>query len=175
MGLEPGNSGILPEDIKLAMEGHMMEGYKFHHDSPLSETDQYFNGEPTLEDKFHILVCVLPANSPHMHETVVEKIKRVRESTKDLNIPDMAIVTKIDLSTKEIMEDVKKVYTSAYLHKNMKSLSSMVGIPLNYMFPVQNYSAGEMERDNDMDILLLTALKHMMISGSDFIDNQLHP
>nr|XP_013770698.1 PREDICTED: uncharacterized protein LOC102214853 [Pundamilia nyererei] len=56
MGLERGaEGGILVEDIKLAMSGHVKEGYRFNPKCHLFETDPDYNSSPTLDDKVHIL------------------------------------------------------------------------------------------------------------------------
>ncbi len=53
----------------------------------------------------------------------------------------------------------------------MEDFSSAVGIPMNCIFPVKNYS-DEIEVNHDVDILILSALKHMINFGNDFIDKQ---
>lgn len=169
MGLEPGPGGVLPEDIILAMEGHIKEGYTFNQSSALSKTDHYYRKDPTLQDQVHLLVCVLSANSPGIHPNIVSKINHIRKAARDLKIPQMAVITNIDIVCKEMEDDLKNVYKSKYLQGKMKNLSTSVGIPLNYMFPVKNYSQGNTECDEDMDTLLLTALDHMTGYGNVFI------
>lgn len=51
----------------------------------------------------------------------------------------------------------------------MKDFSSAVGIPMNCIFPVKNYS-DEIEMKDDVDILILSALRKMIDFGDDFID-----
>uniref|UniRef100_A0A3P8RGQ9 G domain-containing protein n=1 Tax=Astatotilapia calliptera TaxID=8154 RepID=A0A3P8RGQ9_ASTCA len=58
MGLERGaEGGIHVEDIKLAMSGHVKEGYTFKPKCLLRESDPYYNSSPTLDDKVQILAC----------------------------------------------------------------------------------------------------------------------
>ncbi|XP_029282415.1 interferon-induced protein 44-like [Cottoperca gobio] len=96
-------------------------------------------------------------------------MKEIRERANDLGIPQMAIVTKIDEVCKEIKKDVKNVYRSKHLQKKMKDFSASVGIPLNCIFPVKNYSE-EISPNDDVDTLILSALRQVIDSGDDFID-----
>ncbi|XP_018544028.1 interferon-induced protein 44, partial [Lates calcarifer] len=85
-------------------------------------------------------------------------------------IPQMAIVTNIDTACGEIEKDLKNVYKSKHLRKKMKDFSSAVGIPMNCICPVKNYS-DELEIDDDVDSLILSALRLMIHFGDDFIED----
>lgn len=51
----------------------------------------------------------------------------------------------------------------------MEELSSEVGIPMNCIFPVKNYHE-EIDLNEDVDTLILSALKHIIEFGDDFIE-----
>ena len=51
----------------------------------------------------------------------------------------------------------------------MKAFSAAVGIPMNCIFPVKNYSE-EINIKDDVDSLILSALRCMIDFGDDFID-----
>lgn len=171
MGLESGdNVGVRADDIKLAMKGHVKEGYKFNPMCSLSESDPHYNPNPRPDEKVHVLVCLLSANCPEIDPLVIRKMKEIREAARDLGIPQIAIGTHIDEICDEIEKDVKNVYKSKSLKKKMTEFSYAVGIPLNCIMAVKNYSEGITEKDEDMDTLILTALRHMIHFGDDFID-----
>uniref|UniRef100_A0A8C6S755 G domain-containing protein n=1 Tax=Neogobius melanostomus TaxID=47308 RepID=A0A8C6S755_9GOBI len=171
MGLESDkNEGVRADDIKLAMKGHVKEGYKFNPVSPLSTSDMYYNSNPRPDDKIHVLVLLLSANCPETDTDVIQKMKAVRETARDLKIPQIAIGTHIDELCDEIEKDVKNVYKSKSLKRKMELFSQEVGIPLNCIMAVKNYSGGEMKNNPDMDTLILTALKYMVNFGDDFIE-----
>lgn len=51
----------------------------------------------------------------------------------------------------------------------MRDFSSAVGIPMNCICPVKNYSE-EINLSDDVDSLILSALRLMIDFGDDFID-----
>lgn len=172
MGLEGGDDvGVRAEDIKLAMMGHVKDKYEFRPQCPISASDtEFYNKNPSDDDKVHVLVCLLNANSSDIDPSVIEKMKEIREAARDLGIPQVAIGTHIDGMCDEIEKDVKNVYKSKGLKEKMMEFSHAVGIPLNCIMAVKNYSEGEMENEPDMDTLILTALRHMINFGDDFIE-----
>ncbi|CAL8238652.1 unnamed protein product, partial [Lota lota] len=112
MGLE-GNSGVCEEDVKLAMQGHMKEGYKFNPASPLSQSDEWYNTNPDRKDKVDLLVCVFSANTvPAMKEETRAKIE-----TNENDIPQMAILTHIDEACPLVKTSIQNVYRSNYIKR----------------------------------------------------------
>ncbi|XP_033833958.2 interferon-induced protein 44-like [Periophthalmus magnuspinnatus] len=174
MGLEGGEKqGIHPEDIKLAMKGHVRDGYKFNPMSPLSEDSKHYNPNPTIDDQVHVLVLMLSANCPEIDHSVIQKMKEVRETARDLGIPQIAMGTHVDKACPEIMKDIKNIYRSKSMKTNMEEFSKAVGVPLNCIMGVKNYSE-ETDNDADVDTLLLIALKHIVTNGKDFVRKQAH-
>ncbi|KAJ0022445.1 hypothetical protein NQD34_009935 [Periophthalmus magnuspinnatus] len=171
MGLESGESvGVRAEDLKLAMMGHVKEGYMFNPVSTLSQTNtQHYNPSPTANDKVHILVCVLNANSPDIKPSVLQKMREIREAARDLGIPQVAVATHIDLTCEEVQRNLKNVYRSKYLKQKLEQFSATIGIPVNCIFPVKNYGQ-LLENEDNMDTLILSILKNMLYFADDYID-----
>ncbi|XP_074541890.1 interferon-induced protein 44-like [Halichoeres trimaculatus] len=166
MGLSP-QGGVLVDDIKLALMGHVKEGYRFNPESKLSEDDPYYVRSPTDNDKVHVLVCVIPAGSlPVMPPGTLQKIRDVRGAASELGIPQVVILTKIGEAYPEIKEDLKSVYRVTSFKNMMEKFSAEVGIPLNCIFPVKNYYE-EIDLNNDADSLILSALKNIINFGQD--------
>uniref|UniRef100_A0A3Q4IH71 Interferon-induced protein 44-like n=1 Tax=Neolamprologus brichardi TaxID=32507 RepID=A0A3Q4IH71_NEOBR len=173
MGLEEGSGrGVREEDIKLAMMGHVKEGYKFNPASPLSTSDSGYNPSPSPEDRCHVLVCVFSGNATDINSSVLQKMKTIREAASDLGIPQLAVLTKFDEVCPETDKDLKNVYKSKLVKRKMGDLSSKLGIPLNFILPVKNYSE-ETQLNDDVDTLILSALRMMIDLGNDFIDAKL--
>uniref|UniRef100_A0A3Q3LRP9 Interferon-induced protein 44-like n=1 Tax=Mastacembelus armatus TaxID=205130 RepID=A0A3Q3LRP9_9TELE len=166
MGLEPTN-GVLVDDVILAMKGHVKDGYRFDLESKLSEHDGFYNRSPNLNDQVHVLVCVVPASTiDHMSEEVVKKIRDIRKEASDLGIPQVALITKVDLACPEVNTNLKNIYKN----KSMKDkFSANVGIPMNCIFPVKNYHE-ETDLVDDVDSLILNAMRHIINMGDDCIN-----
>uniref|UniRef100_A0A8C9YTU4 G domain-containing protein n=1 Tax=Sander lucioperca TaxID=283035 RepID=A0A8C9YTU4_SANLU len=168
MGLGP--TGVQVDDVKLAMMGKVKEGYRFNRDSRLSEDDAFYNNHPTDNDKVHVLVCVIDAYTlPFMKQEVQEKICQIRIEATHLNIPQVAIFTKIDDVSPEIKDNLQNVYKVNYLKERMEQFSVNVGIPMNCIFPVKNYHE-EIDLNSDVDSLILSALKHIINLGDNCIN-----
>lgn len=56
-----------------------------------------------------------------------------------------------------------------FFNTQMKDFSAAVGIPMNYIFPVKNYSE-EIDLNDDVDTLILSALRRMIDFGNDSIN-----
>ncbi|KAK2855827.1 hypothetical protein Q5P01_004562 [Channa striata] len=134
MGLSAEN-GVPVGDVELALAGHMKDGYNLNPESRLSIDGQFYNRDPTANDKVHVLVCVVAADTlPSMSKAIVEKIQSIREEASRLGIPQVALLTKVDLACPEINTDLKNVYRSKCLKQKMEQFSANVGIPMNCIF-----------------------------------------
>ena len=51
----------------------------------------------------------------------------------------------------------------------MQKFSANVGIPMNCIFPVMNYCE-ETDMNDDIDSLILNAMKHVLHCGDDFFE-----
>ncbi|XP_056263175.1 interferon-induced protein 44-like [Pseudoliparis swirei] len=172
MGLEEGtDGGVCVEDIKLAMKGHIKEGYNFDPRYEISEDDPKYNKDPTLEDKVHVLVCVIDANTVGiLGDKHLRKMREVRLAASDMGIPQVAILTKIDEACPEVRKSLRNVYKSKLLKEKMDKLSATLGLQPNFILPVKNYHS-EFKTEDDVDAVILSALKRILDSGEEFLNH----
>ncbi|XP_076839170.1 interferon-induced protein 44-like isoform X2 [Brachyhypopomus gauderio] len=174
MGLEEGNSrGVHSEDIIGILQGHIKQGYTFNPVSPIAKDNkEYYNDNPSFNDKVHCLVSVLPANSISlMSEEVIKKLKTVREKARDLEIPQVIIMSMVDKTCPIVQEDLSKIYRSMKIKEKMQECSYRLGIPMNCIFPVQNYHE-QITNNTNMDILLLMAITKIIDFANDYVEDQ---
>ncbi|XP_041633907.1 interferon-induced protein 44-like [Cheilinus undulatus] len=165
------NHGVSVEDVKLALKGHVKDGYKFNPLSPLTEEDPGYNSNPSLDDKVHVLVSVVPADKVSLlSKEVVEKLKQVRDAANNLNIPQLAILTKVDEACPEVEKDITNLHKSKYLKEQMEKYKNLQGIQKNCIFLVQNYEQ-ELNTSDQINGPILTALKQMLTNGEDYLND----
>ncbi|XP_055362735.1 interferon-induced protein 44-like isoform X2 [Betta splendens] len=168
-----GFNKILVEDLKMSLQGRVKDSYMFNPVSKLSEGDEHFNKTPTDNDKVHVLVCVVAADTlSTMSDEVLMKFKELREEASHLDVPQIAILTKVDAACAEVKNDLRNIYRSRYLKQLMERLSAAVGISMDCIFLVKNYHE-EIDLNDDIDLLILSALKHILYSGEDFVKMKL--
>ncbi|XP_076846106.1 interferon-induced protein 44-like [Brachyhypopomus gauderio] len=167
MGLE--QDGILIEDINSAMLGHVKEGYTFNPQTPLAETDDNYIKHPSLDDKVHCLVSVVPANViSQMDESVIKKMNTVSQRANDIGIPHLVLMTKVDEACPLVKEDLKKIYTSKKIKEKMVECSYKVEASLKCIFPVKNYSE-ESDTNDTVDNIIMSAVEHIVNAACDFV------
>ncbi|CAL8311823.1 unnamed protein product [Arctogadus glacialis] len=166
MGLEE-ERGILSEDIKLAMKGHVKEDYEFNQEHALDDSNDSYNKKPTLNDKAHILVFVVAVDFIQVAgPKIIQKMVEVKLAARDLGIRTMAILTKIDeKSSPYVKEDLKNVYSSKFIKNAVENLSINVGFPVSCIFPLKNYHE-EICLKDEIDILILSALRKIIDLGN---------
>jgi hypothetical protein len=90
-----------------------------------------------------------------------------------LDIPTYILLTHIDKVCVEVHKDVTKVYHSVSLQDLVSKVGRMLmGLPENQIFPVKNYCE-ETQLDDDIDILLLYALRQMLYSAQGHLENKM--
>ncbi|XP_049926172.1 interferon-induced protein 44-like isoform X2 [Epinephelus moara] len=172
MGFEKDTDrGVHVDDVILALKGHVEEGYQFDPTQRLKEGDEGYRSSPTLNDRVHVLVCVIPADKVSLvDDKVVKKMREVRLAASELDIPQLAIITRADLACPEVKKNVNNAYTSNYLKEQVDKFYMLLGIPQNCIFLVKNYDP-DPNINADMNALIMNALRQMITFGDDFLSD----
>ncbi|XP_066517766.1 interferon-induced protein 44-like [Hoplias malabaricus] len=173
MGLEERyNKGVHTDDVLSVLRGEVKNGYFFNPHCPVAEGNPHFKDDPSFKDKVHCLVSVLPANIISLtSEEVMKKMRCVHKMANDLGIPEVIIMSKVDLACPLVANNPRKIYTSKKIKDKLEECSNRSGVPLHCIFPVKNYSE-ETETDLDKDILILKAMTHIIRSASYYVEHQ---
>ncbi|XP_060716269.1 interferon-induced protein 44-like [Tachysurus vachellii] len=173
MGIEPLEGGIKCDDIINALEGHILDEYTFNPVKAISNVDPKYNKDPTLSDKVHCLVCVLPADSvSRMEDDNFAKMKRVRAHASLLEIPQVIVMTQVDKACELVNQDLKKIYYSRKIKEKAAECSNNVGVSLNAIYPLKNYPESIMQ-EPDTDVLILTALRDILNFANDYVEREM--
>ncbi|XP_026064657.1 interferon-induced protein 44 [Carassius auratus] len=174
-GMHEEDTGIHRDDIIKLLNGHISSGYTFNPFKPITKEDPNYNKNPTLKDRIHCLVAVLPANTVSlMDETnlpIIRQMIDVRKEARDLGIPQVIIMTKVDELCPLVKDDIRKIYTSKNIKQKMELCSLKLGTPVSCIYPVKNYHE-ERTIDDTIDILILDALKNIIIFADDNVQDQ---
>ncbi|XP_057188332.1 interferon-induced protein 44-like isoform X2 [Triplophysa rosa] len=167
MGLEAQDSrGAHTEDIVKALQGLLKEGCKLT-PSPVSGEDTAYRSDPSLQDQTYCLVYIMAAdNVSRMNPDVIKKMKNIRASASELDIPQVVIMTRVDEACPLVNKHLRRVYTSKKIKEKMQECSNLLGVPMNYIFPVKNYHE-EIDTDDDTDVLILRALTQIVQTAND--------
>ncbi|XP_076123153.1 interferon-induced protein 44-like [Alosa pseudoharengus] len=99
---------------------------------------------------------------------VIHKLREIRQKASALRIPQVVVMTMVDKSCPAVAKDLKMIYRSKTIKAQMQECSNKLGVPMNCIFPVQNYHE-EIDLNEDVDILLLSALKNILNFANDHV------
>ncbi|XP_053408909.1 interferon-induced protein 44-like [Mercenaria mercenaria] len=163
--------GLLLDDLVYLLKGHVMKGYKFNPRARIQENDPCFRRKPKAKDRIHCVVFVL--DSTIVNESglgpFMPKIRVLQDGTKDLNIPAVMILTKIDSLCTEVKADINKTFRSIAVHKAVTMARDIFGISEGNIHPVKNYEQ-DIEINKGTSIFILLALRQILQYASDQIE-----
>ncbi|XP_045166459.2 interferon-induced protein 44-like [Mercenaria mercenaria] len=169
-GLEE-SMGIDVLECNYLLDGNIPIYYEFNPTLPISPKSPGFKSDPSTNDVVHCAVFVLDSTTLEVLSTkLVEKMKGLRGLMNQKRIPHLILLTKIDKLCKEVEKDVSCVYHSRTVEEAVEKASQILGLPRANVLPVKNYEK-EAELDDNIDILALLALRKMLHSTEDFMQN----
>ncbi|XP_030641296.1 interferon-induced protein 44-like [Chanos chanos] len=170
MGLEKKvSAGAHNDDIISALRGHIKDNQEFNPGSPLSEGDPGYNSSPSLKDKVHCLVSVLPADKISLiDDAVIKKMRKIREEASDMGIPQVVVMTMVDRACPVVAKDLRKIYTSLKIKEKMEECHIRLGVPMNCIFPLKNYHE-EGSTVLELDCLILATLTQIIHLANDYL------
>ncbi|KAA0722546.1 hypothetical protein E1301_Tti011921 [Triplophysa tibetana] len=158
-GIEHG-SEMNTDEIFRILQGHVEKKT----DTPKNEKNK-----TTMKDKIHCLVAVLPANKiSSMEDDLLRKMREVRLRARDMEIPQVIIMTNADEACPQVKYNIRNVYTSKDIKLNMEQCQARLGVPMCYIYPIKNYH-DEHTTNTELDILILNAVLNIVNFASDYV------
>ncbi|KAL6105497.1 uncharacterized protein ACO6RY_07018 [Pungitius sinensis] len=173
MGLEENaDTGVNIDDLVNIFKGHIKDRYQLNPYTSLQVDSPGFQQHATLNDVIHCLVYVVDTCKVSLlSQKMLDKLTTIRKQANTMGIPQLLLMTKVDEACALVAQDLKNVYRSVYLQRKARELSESFGIPLSCVLLVKSYSE-ELELNEDVNILLLTAVEQMLNYSDSFFENQ---
>uniref|UniRef100_A0A4W5LYL7 G domain-containing protein n=1 Tax=Hucho hucho TaxID=62062 RepID=A0A4W5LYL7_9TELE len=118
---EKSGKGVHEDDLIKALTGHVKEGHKFNPSHSLTEGDLGYNKSPSPSDRTHCLVSLIPADKiALMDDEVIKKMRAIRVVASELGIPQMVILTRVDMACPLVKEQLRAMYLSKYIKEKVR-------------------------------------------------------
>ncbi|KAJ7332565.1 hypothetical protein JRQ81_014745 [Phrynocephalus forsythii] len=172
MGLEEKQgAGLNIDEVTNLLRGHVPENYQFNPSVAMQPETLGYIKCPSLKDQIHCVVFVIDGSKVEiLPEKLEGKLREIRQKINKLAVPQLVIITKVDAVCPSLEEDFSDVYRSQAVSRRMEITAERLGIPLSQIVPVKNYCS-EIELREDVDILLLMAMRQMLRLAESYFDN----
>ncbi|XP_047442376.1 interferon-induced protein 44-like [Mugil cephalus] len=172
MGLEERSGvGLNIDDVGSIVKGYLPDCYQFNPSAAQYSGVRGIFKPPELKDKIHCVAYIIDAcKISIMPAKLEEKLKNIRRQINSMGIPQLVVLTKVDEACPLVKQDLKNIYTSAYMKETAEQASVRLGVPLSCIVPVKNYNE-ELELNLNCDILLLNAIIQMLRFADNYFDD----
>ncbi|XP_050819615.1 interferon-induced protein 44-like [Gopherus flavomarginatus] len=171
MGIEEkSGTGLEIDEVSNIIKGHVPDRYQFNPAATLRPDSPGYIKTPSLKDQIHCFAFVIDGCKIEiLPEKLEDKLKQLRRKVNQFGIRQLVLLTKVD-EICSTLEDVKCVYNSKAVEKQMWITAEKIGIPLAQIVPVKNYCS-ELDLSCDVDILLLSTVRQLMYLAESYLDN----
>ncbi|KAH3823356.1 uncharacterized protein LOC127881521 [Dreissena polymorpha] len=101
-------------------------------------------------------------------QKLVNKMHSFQKLVNLKGIPQAVLITKVDLVCQDVASNITNVFTSKKIEAAVDKASNLLVLPRNHVLPVKNYEH-EVQLDDNISILALHALDHMLRVADDYI------
>ncbi|XP_031563505.1 interferon-induced protein 44-like [Actinia tenebrosa] len=173
MGLTKNMNKVDVDNILAAMDGHVPHNYQFTHGVKFDSSSCGYIENPSIADMAHCVAFVINSITIILVEPEVwANLRCLLRALNGRRVPMFIILTHVDEKCEEVAKEVRNVYRSITIRDTMKLVSSKLnGIPGAQIFPVINYK-DQTELEDEIDVLLLYALRQMLYAAQANLDNR---
>ncbi|XP_062617493.1 interferon-induced protein 44-like [Saccostrea cucullata] len=159
------------DDIMNIINGHILPGYEFDSNTPITKEHEMYRKDPKLADKMHCVVYVINATAPKealATKTAEETFEKIRQELTKSNIPQLILMTKVDNFHKNFQEDLEKIFYSNYVKMMRDFIAQYTSLTKDRVLLQANY-CGETSISPQKDFLTLYNLQKIVESIEDYI------
>ncbi|XP_027626679.1 interferon-induced protein 44 isoform X1 [Tupaia chinensis] len=171
MGLGENEGGLCMNDIVNILKGHIPDRYENNSLKPITSNHPNYIDSPLLKDRIHCVAFVFDANSiEHLSEEMVAKIKRTRREVIKCGVMHIALLTHVDTMNLITKGDLIDIYRCMPVKIKLNQVNRKLGFALSDILVVSNYTS-EWSLDPVKDVLILSALRQMLWTADDFLED----
>eukprot|EP00105_Crassostrea_gigas_P030109 XP_011452310.1 PREDICTED: interferon-induced protein 44-like [Crassostrea gigas] len=170
-GLEE-DFNIDPQEISHILDGNVPDRYQFNPSAPFTTETFGFIRNPRLGDRIHCVAFVVDGSTIDViPEKILKQLKAMQSQMNKRNIPQVVYLTKLDKVCPKVEEDAGHIFHSSAVRKAVDKIADIMGLPRGFVLPIKNYES-ETILDQNIDILILKALKQTADFSDDYIEEQ---
>ncbi|XP_077627210.1 interferon-induced protein 44 [Crocuta crocuta] len=171
MGLHVKDKGLCVDDIAYILKGHISDRYQFNSMKPITPGHSNYVDCPLLKDRIHCVALVLDINSlEYLSHEMIAKIKKTRRQLIKCGMLHVVLLTHVDSMDLITKGDLTDIYRCIPVKQKLQVVHKELGFALSDILVVSNYTS-EWELDPVKDVLILSALRHMLWASEDFLES----
>lgn len=163
--------GLCVDDVNFILKGHTPDRYQFNSMKPITSSHPNYIHHPQLQDRIHCVAFVFDVRSvERLSEELVTKIKSIRREMIKCGMLHLVLLTHADSLDSVTRGDFRDIYDCEPVKLKIEAVHKLLGFALSDILVVSNY-VSEWELDPAKDVLLLSALRQMLWTTDDFLED----
>nr|XP_034306974.1 interferon-induced protein 44-like [Crassostrea gigas] len=160
------------QEISHILDGNVPDRYQFNPSAPFTTETFGFIRNPHLGDRIHCVAFVVDGSTIDViPEKILKQMKAMQSRMNQRNIPQVVYLTKLDKVCPMVEEDAGHMFHSSAVREAVDKIADVMGLPRGFVLPIKNYES-ETILDQNIDILILKALKQTADFADDYMEEQ---
>ncbi|KAL0033092.1 hypothetical protein WJX79_002778 [Trebouxia sp. C0005] len=154
-------------ELNYILDGNLPDGCDL--DRPISAQTPGFKAQPSLGDRVHCVILVVPCDSA-TDECYMKRLGEMRQFARARDLMPLVLLTKIDSYDPDVIgEDLTKTFHSARLLHLMEEVADISGVGgRKDVLPIKNF-CDESEPTAEAGILVFRALQEALYAAIDHL------
>lgn len=157
------------DDLIMTVDGKIRKDYEFKEGFGIQSDSTFYDPTPTIADRMHLVLYVLPANDNSEERRSVLSQVRTHAIEKDISL--RLILTKVDLLELCGNGDLSCVFRSKHMEEKVNKAKNEFNLQDCQILPIANYVEGN-EKQLYHDILALLAMDNILEEAVSYIKNE---